>query len=131
MRAQAAKILTEAGLPLHEETGEEHCGAWCFKHTEEETNSFQQEGGFNHQSWVCGLMMQHWQKKYMCCVVRADWKEFLCHVRSKKVMFGLPRHRKAICKTQDEDDDEVQNNASEKGEPARHDTQMMDGWSKH
>lgn len=73
----------------------EHCGAWYFKYEEIESNDWVC-GLFNPENCLCGLMMQHVEKKSMYYTVRTDWKELLLDAKTGRALFGWPRFRKAV-----------------------------------
>ena len=79
----------------HTSEGKELCGAWHFKFWESELKEWD-KGVFEPGNCLCGVMLQHEDKKSMYHTVRTDWKELLFDHTTGKALFDLPRCRKAI-----------------------------------
>ena len=80
---------------LGEDNGEELGGAWYFKFWEEECSDREREM-FQPQKCLCGIMLQHRNKKSMYHVIRSDWKELLFDHTTGISFFDLPRYKKAV-----------------------------------
>ena len=90
MNKQANKMVQ---CICNNDVTENYCGAQYFKFTESREKTML--NSLKAKNAICGLMLQHCEKKSMCHTMRTDWKELIFDEERSEAVFGLPRHRKA------------------------------------